>query len=688
MTILTLTYPLLLSVTFTALWPYLLLFVTLMLLVAVLIQNHLVRKRVRQSIFKATSTYEMMEKALKIADNDVVIYDIAGKTIRRLRGSLLPTPEMRAEDFAPHIHPDDVDQVLATVRQVASGKMPSVEYSYRWRVSKDGEEPRYLYIRNNSVAEYSPGSSTPVSIISVLVDETDFREHQQEEEELTKRYRQIFEDSIVGLSFYSPEGWLIDANKMMREICHFDSDESDAFFSKVNLFDMAPFNEVLDRYHPNEYLACSLSIVPEREMYVYLEIGVHPIYDDQGKLIYLSVAARDITEERQLYLKAKQNDLEIQKVNESIQLYERELRYMMKTCGLQAWRISLERDCIEFYNGLSSVANQFTLKQLKSIFVNQDDVFVRDLENPALAISKPLSYMGRVHPVVTNTATEPQWVQINSIPEYDEHGKLKGAFGVWRNIHKLMQKQEQLKRETERANDSGRMKSVFLANMTHEIRTPLNAIVGFSDVLPLLSTPEERQEMIRLIMDNCDMLLRLVNDIQDAASLDISGEVAIMPAKTDFSKFFDEICEQLQQRLREPNVQFVKENPYPSFVTMLDEMRIRQVYTNFVTNALKYTHQGHIKVGYRKEWREEDGESREGLYLYCEDTGDGVPKDMQDKLFERFFKLNDYIQGTGLGLSICKAIANACHGYIGMDSEGSGCGSTFWMWIPCKEIKS
>ena len=688
MTILTLTYPLLLSVTFTALWPYLLLFVTLMLLVAVLIQNHLVRKRVRQSIFKATSTYEMMEKALKIADNDVVIYDIAGKTIRRLRGSLLPTPEMRAEDFAPHIHPDDVDQVLATVRQVASGKMPSVEYSYRWRVSKDGEEPRYLYIRNNSVAEYSPGSSTPVSIISVLVDETDFREHQQEEEELTKRYRQIFEDSIVGLSFYSPEGWLIDANKMMREICHFDSDESDAFFSKVNLFDMAHFNEVLDRYHPNEYLACALSIVPEREMYVYLEIGVHPIYDDQGKLIYLSVAARDITEERQLYLKAKQNDLEIQKVNESIQLYERELRYMMKTCGLQAWRISLERDCIEFYNGLSSVANQFTLKQLKSIFVNQDDVFVRDLENPALAISKPLSYMGRVHPVVTNTATEPQWVQINSIPEYDEHGKLKGAFGVWRNIHKLMQKQEQLKRETERANDSGRMKSVFLANMTHEIRTPLNAIVGFSDVLPLLSTPEERQEMIRLIMDNCDMLLRLVNDIQDAASLDISGEVAIMPAKTDFSKFFDEICEQLQQRLREPNVQFVKENPYPSFVTMLDEMRIRQVYTNFVTNAVKYTHQGHIKVGYRKEWHEENGESLEGLYLYCEDTGDGVPKEVQGKLFERFFKLNDYIQGTGLGLSICKAIAHACHGSIGMNSEGQGQGSTFWMWIPCKEIKS
>ena len=688
MTILTMTYLLLQSASYLSLWPYLLLAVVLFVLIAVLIQNRVVRRRVNDSIASATSTYEMMEKALKIVDNDVVIYDIPGKVIRRLRGNLLPTPEMRAEEFAPHIHPDDVEQVLSTIRQMAQGKTQQVEYSYRWRVSEAGEEPRYFYIRNNSVAEYAPGSSTPTSIISVLVDETEQREHQEEEEELAKRYKKIFEDSIIGLSFYSPEGWLIVANKMMRDICHFDSDEGDSFFSKMNLFDMAPFNEVLDRYHPNEYLACSLSVVPEREMYIYLEIGVHPIYDEEGKLIYISVAARDISEERELYMQAKRNDVEIQKVNESIQVYERELRYMMETCGLQAWRISLDRDIIEFYSGLKEVQRHFTLKQLQSIFYSQEDEFVRNLDHPAEVISKPLSYMGRMHPMVTQRDVEPQWVQINSIPEYDEHGNLKGAFGVWRNIHQLMQKQEQLKRETERANDSGRMKSVFMANMTHEIRTPLNAIVGFSDVLPLLTTPEERQEIIRLIIDNCDMLLRLVNDIQDAASLDVSGSVDIAPTRTDFSKFFDELCEQLQQRLREPTVEFMKENPYPTYITMVDEMRIRQVYTNFVTNAVKYTHQGHIKVGYRKEWREENGESREGLFLFCEDTGDGVPKEVQDKLFERFFKLNDYIQGTGLGLSICKAIANACQGFIGMESEGQGQGSTFWMWIPCNEIKA
>ena len=107
-----------------------------------------------------------------------------------------------------------------------------------------------------------------------------------------------------------------------------------------------------------------------------------------------------------------------------------------------------------------------------------------------------------------------------------------------------------------------------------------------------------------------------------------------------------------------------------------------QVITNFVTNAVKYTHQGHIKLGYRLEARDSDGEQRNGLYIYCEDTGEGVPQEIQPKLFERFYKVNDYIQGTGLGLSICKAFANASHGDIGMTSEGKDKGSTFWMWIP------
>ena len=219
--------------------------------------------------------------------------------------------------------------------------------------------------------------------------------------------------------------------------------------------------------------------------------------------------------------------------------------------------------------------------------------------------------------------------------------------------------------------------------MTHEIRTPLNAIVGFTDLLQAIDSPDDKREMIRVIHNNCDMLLRLVNDILVLSSADANA-MEIIPENIDFAADFDLSCVSLAERVQEPTVEFIKDNPYETLRTRLDNSRINQVITNFVTNAVKYTHQGYIRVGIHLE--ERDG--KEGIYCYCEDTGSGIPKDKQGPIFERFVKLNDYIQGTGLGLSICKAIVEKCGGEIGVDSE-VGKGSTFWFWIPAniEEVK-
>jgi signal transduction histidine kinase len=215
--------------------------------------------------------------------------------------------------------------------------------------------------------------------------------------------------------------------------------------------------------------------------------------------------------------------------------------------------------------------------------------------------------------------------------------------------------------------------------MTHEIRTQLNAIVGFSDLLQIIEEPSERQEFIRIILGNCDMLLRLINDILEAS--DMGQALAIEPTEIDFAQAFDDICQTLEQRVQEPGVAFIKDNPYNTFPTRLDRGRIQQVITNFVTNAVKYTHEGHIKVGYRVD---ESGDGKQPtLYVYCEDTGAGIPQDKQASVFERFVKLNDHVQGTGLGLSICKNIIERCGGQIGVTSQGEGHGSTFWFEIPC-----
>jgi signal transduction histidine kinase len=343
---------------------------------------------------------------------------------------------------------------------------------------------------------------------------------------------------------------------------------------------------------------------------------------------------------------------------------------------MEAWRAIIEEDRIEFYSGLSTIVRSITMNEMREIFVNKDDEFVRSLSDPYKALDHPLVYVGQICPRHSESINGPLWVQINSIPEYDDKGHLKGSFGIWRNINDIMHKQELLKRETERAKDSGHQKSVFLANMTHEIRTPLNAIVGFSDLLQAVESPEEKHEMIRIIHNNCDMLLRLINDILVLSNVDANA-MQIRPEMVDFAIEFNDICKSLSERVQEPSVEFQSDNPCDTLLVSIDKSRIQQVITNFVTNAVKYTHQGHIRVGYRLEERE----GKQGLYVYCEDTGAGIPDDQLGRVFERFVKLNDYIQGTGLGLSICKAIVDRCNGDIGVESK-FGEGSTFWFWIP------
>ena len=622
---------------------------------------------------------QAMMMALNISGNHVMCLDLKDNRVYDLHGKAMFGNNVGIDICYTYIHPDDRERFRTFVERLSDGTDLEADCHYRWDYNYTGQgEPDWHDMYGRAIAEYEDGK--PVNIIATLTDETEVKQKEREVEHLSERYRSIFENSIIGMSFYSPEGWLIDANQIMRQICHFDSDTGDEFFSKVNLFDIMPFNEVLDRENPEDYWACSLSIVPERNMRVYLEISVHPIYDEKGKLMYISVTANDVTEERNMYLNVMENDARMKKMNEAIKNYEAELRYMLEASKMQTWRISLERDTLEFYDGLKTVVRSFNLKQMQKIFVDQEHEFVKALSNPSEALKKPLVFVCQMYPMVTRSSTENQWVQINCIPEFDEQGKLLGAFGVWRNINDLMCKQDQLRKETKRARESGQLKTLFLANMTHEIRTPINSIVGFTEVLSALEG-EDKKEVIQIIKNNCDMLLRLINDILTVSSLE-SGQMDIRPVEVDFAKSFNELFESLRPRVQEPGVEFIKDNPYATLPIKVDVDRVSQVITNFLTNAVKYTHQGHIKLGYHTETRTIDGKQLEGLYVYCEDTGDGIAPESQPKIFDRFYKVDDFVQGTGLGLSICKAFTDACHGDIGVISEGKGKGSMFWMWIP------
>lgn len=231
----------------------------------------------------------------------------------------------------------------------------------------------------------------------------------------------------------------------------------------------------------------------------------------------------------------------------------------------------------------------------------------------------------------------------------------------------------ELQLEKQKVQESDKLKSAFLANMSHEIRTPLNAIVGFSNLLQQTTDPEEQEEYIGIINQNNDLLLRLISDILDLSKIE-SGTIDFKKEQFDLSVLFEETYSSLKFRCVTPEVEFLERNPYNSCMVVLDKDRLVQIYTNFVTNAIKYTNRGHILMGYEYI----DG----GVRIYVEDTGTGIAKDKQQRVFERFEKLDQFVQGTGLGLAICKAIVEANDGEIGVDSE-DGKGTTFWAWFPC-----
>ena len=372
---------------------------------------------------------QAMMMALDISGNHVMCLDLQQNRVFDLHGKAMFGNNVGIEVCYTYIHPDDQERFRNFIERLSNGTDKEAECSYRWNYNYTGKgEPDWHDMHGYAIAEYADGK--PVNIIATLTDETEVKRKEREVEQLSERYKTIFENSIIGLSFYSPDGWLLDANRVMREICNFDSDESDAFFSNINLFEISPFNEVLSHEHPEDYWACSQSIIPEKGMKVYLEISVHPIYDELGKLMYIAVSANDVTAEREMYLNVKKNDVEMQKVNEAIRNREAELRLMLQATKMQTWRINLDDDLLVFYSGLNTVVRSFNLKQMQKIFVSQEEEFVKALANPSEALKKPLVYVGQMYPQVTQSSTEPQWVQINCVPEFDEKGQLTGAFGV------------------------------------------------------------------------------------------------------------------------------------------------------------------------------------------------------------------------------------------------------------------
>lgn len=231
----------------------------------------------------------------------------------------------------------------------------------------------------------------------------------------------------------------------------------------------------------------------------------------------------------------------------------------------------------------------------------------------------------------------------------------------------------ELRAARDKAEESNRLKSAFLANISHEIRTPLNAIVGFSDLLMTVDDPAEQEEFRQTIQKNNVLLLQLFSDIIDLSKID-AGSFEYVPKPVYLYQFCAMMLQKMKDRVPEGvELRIDEDSPLDAWFNA-DSGYLNQVITNFVSNAIKFTHRGTITIGYQID-------AARQLEMFVEDTGIGISAENQTAVFDRFMKVDSFAQGTGLGLPLCKSIIEKMGGRIGVTSE-FGKGSRFWFTLP------
>ncbi len=260
-----------------------------------------------------------------------------------------------------------------------------------------------------------------------------------------------------------------------------------------------------------------------------------------------------------------------------------------------------------------------------------------------------------------------------TIAARDVDGNPTRIVGTSMRIDAQKQMEADLIAARNKAEESDRLKTAFLANMGHEIRTPLNAIVGFADLLPVVESEEDRNQLISEIQKNNYKLLNIIDGLVSMSKVEAEAK-SLVKSQTNIVPVLQEIADYYRTMVDGSTVVLATQFPYPEIMMNTDITKFKEIVNNLMQNAVKFTAQGSITLGF-------DLQQGEKLLLWVLDTGKGIAEEHQERIFERFFKVDEYVPGTGLGLSVAKSHVESLGGAIGVDSV-LGNGSRFWVELP------
>lgn len=515
--------------------------------------------------------------------------------------------------------------------------------------------------------------SSLANIISICI-ELRKSELQAKEDRLAldnseKILRNIYKNLPAGVELYDKDGYLVDINDKELEIFGL-SDKNEAL--GVNLFDNPNIPlEVKERLRAKEDVNFSINydfskinqyVDSRRNGIINLTTKVTALYDSQNRFIDYLFINIDTTETTNAYTKIQEFENLFLLIGDYAKV------------GFAHFNV-LTRDGYAqdtWYRNLGEKEGT-PMPQVIGVYahvVPEDQAVLKNFVGE-VKTGKATSLRKEVR--VCRENGKYTWTSINvMVRDYRPQDGIIEMLCINYDITPLKETEQKLIIARDKAEELDRLKSAFLANMSHEIRTPLNAIVGFSSLLAETDSRNERQEYIKIVQENNELLLQLISDILDLSKIE-AGTFNFVYTNVDVNETCAEIIKSMSMKVSK-GVELIFEEPLPECYLYTDKNRFTQVISNFINNALKFTQQGCITLGYEQV-------SHQKIKFYVRDTGMGIPEEKQKSIFERFVKLNTFVQGTGLGLSICKSIVSQMGGEIGVDST-EGIGSCFWFTHP------
>ena len=638
------------------------------------------RVRERQMTRELRQSNDRLSLVMSSSEIGLWVYHAIPQTVEFLDEFGKTRQTLHLHELVNRYSQNDYDTLREVLSDITNRRKESADITLKIREQKGDHFVERHYSINIGVLRRDRNGK-PTDILGTRVDITNEQMRQQRIQDSMIRYQAVFNSAMIDMVVYDADGYIIDMNDKALNAIHMS--QKDIQKERIHLKSVLGMDHLdLDTFEPMHITQIFPSSDDQRSLQQHLrrsqmfyELKLVPVRDSQGKLLNIYGTGRNVTEVAMSYRNIKQNARELQKSNDEINNYIRNIDYVMSVGGIRMARYNPSTHTLNIYNDSNHV--QFTLTQTRALSLVDNSARRR-----ALNIIKSMDSLTTkpIHADVKTTLRKRggggrMHLQLHFIPTYDSHGGVKEYFGMCRDISEIKTLEEKLAAETLRAQEVEVVKNAFLHNMSFEIRTPLNTVVGFAELFQMEHSQEDEVVFIQEIKENSAKLLKLINDILFISRLD-AEMIEFNKRVTDFPKTITHRCESAWAVMKKPGVEYSVSGLFNKLILEMDSSNVGIIIEKIVTNAVQHTEKGSVNVRFDY--------LGDNLIVSVEDTGCGIPETILGNIFDRF--VTSANQGAGLGLAICHELIKRLNGTINIKSE-VGKGTTVWFSIPCKALE-